>query len=170
MQSTESRPAAPALCTLSSALCPYNGLVTVVSEAEGLVSRLRDQGFKITSPRSQVVERVASRDDNFTAEELAAELAPIGRATVYRTLKLLLDQGLVCRVVLGDGSVCYRASHKAHHHHLVCLSCGATEDVHLADVEAVLARVREATEYDVVDHRIEVYGLCPRCKRRGAKR
>ena len=120
--------------------------MTVVSEAEGLVSRLRDQGFKITSPRSQVVERVASRDDNFTAEELAAELAPIGRATVYRTLKLLLDQGLVC------------------------LSCGATEDVHLADVETVLARVREATEYDVVDHRIEVYGLCPRCKRRGAKR
>jgi len=144
--------------------------VTAVSETQGLLDQLRDQGFKITGPRYQVVERVASREDNFTAEELAAELAPIGRATVYRTLKLLLDQGLVCRVILGDGSVCYRASHKAHHHHLVCLGCGATEDVHLADVETVLARVREATDYEVVDHRIEVYGLCPRCRRRRAKR
>ena len=144
--------------------------MTARSASQGLVDRLRDQGFKITGPRVQVVERVAGRDDNFTAEEMAAALAPIGRATVYRTLKLLLDQGLICRLVLGDGSVCYRVSHRAHHHHLVCLACGATEDVDLADVEAVLASVREATEYEVIDHRVEVYGLCPRCKRRGAKR
>ena len=144
--------------------------MTARSASQGLVDRLRDQGFKITGPRVQVVERVAGRDDNFTAEEMAAALAPIGRATVYRTLKLLLDQGLICRIVLGDGSVCYRVSHRAHHHHLVCLACGATEDVDLADVEVVLASVREATEYEVIDHRVEVYGLCPRCKRRGARR
>jgi Fur family transcriptional regulator, ferric uptake regulator len=139
--------------------------VTLTSPpAQGLVSELRDQGFKITSPRNQVIECVANREDNFTAEELATELASIGRATVYRTLKLLLDQGLVCRVVLNDGAVCYRVSHKAHHHHLVCVSCGATEDVDLSDVEDVLGRVREATEYDVVGHRLEVYGFCPRCK------
>jgi len=139
--------------------------VTTLTPAQGLVSELRDQGFKITSPRHRVIESVASREDNFTAEELAAELAQIGRATVYRTLKLLLDHGLVCRVVLSDGSVCYRVSHKAHHHHLVCVSCGATEDIHLTDVEAVLSRVREATDYDVVGHRLEVYGFCPQCRR-----
>lgn len=144
--------------------------MTALSEVQGLLSQLRDLGFKITGPRLQVVERVAGREENFTAEELAAELAPIGRATVYRTLKLLLDQGLVCRVVLGDGSVCYRASRKAHHHHLVCIGCGATEDVRLADVEPVLGRVREATDYEVVDHRIEVYGLCPHCQKRQPKK
>jgi Fe2+ or Zn2+ uptake regulation protein len=147
----------------------YNYGVTLTPPAQGLVEQLKDQGFKITSPRSQVVERVAGREDNFTAEELAAELAPIGRATVYRTLKLLLDQGLVCRVVLNDGSVCYRVSHLAHHHHLVCVSCGATEDIHLTDVEAVLARVRKATDYEVVGHRLEVYGLCPSCRDLGTK-
>jgi Fe2+ or Zn2+ uptake regulation protein len=140
--------------------------VTTETEAQGLVDDLRDQGFKITSPRHLVIESVAAREDNFTAEELAAELAPIGRATVYRTLKLLLDQGLICRVVLGDGNVCYRASHKAHHHHLVCVSCGATEDIHLTDVENVLDEVREATDYQVVGHRLEVYGFCPTCKQR----
>ncbi len=142
--------------------------MTLQTPAQGLVSELRDQGFKITSPRNQVIENVAARDDNFTAEALAAELDSIGRATVYRTLKLLLDQGLVCRIVLGDGSVCYRVSHKAHHHHLVCVSCGATEDVDLSDVEDVLERVRNASDYDVVGHRLEVYGFCPRCKARQA--
>lgn len=144
----------------------YNGAVTALTSAEGLVSELRDQGFKITLPRNRVIENVAGREDNFTAEELAAELESIGRATVYRTLKLLLDQGLVCRIVLGDGAVTYRVSHKAHHHHLVCVSCGATEDIHLTDVEDVLGRVREGTEYEVVGHRVEVYGFCPRCKGR----
>ena len=80
------------------------------SHAQGLVSELRDQGFKITSPRQFVIESVADREDNFTAEALAGELAPIGRATVYRTLKLLVDQGLVCRLVLGDRPI---AQHEA---------------------------------------------------------
>jgi Fe2+ or Zn2+ uptake regulation protein len=139
-------------------------LVTLLSPIDEVVDKLRDQGFKITQPRYEVIRQVADRDNNFTAEELAAELASIGRATVYRTLKLLLDHGMLCRVVLGDGSICYRASHLAHHHHLVCLSCGATEDVHLSDVETVLGSVREATDYEIVSHRLEVYGFCPRCR------
>jgi Fe2+ or Zn2+ uptake regulation protein len=142
--------------------------VTLLSPIDELVDKLRDQGFKITHPRFQVIRQVADREDNFTAEELAAELAAVGRATVYRTIKLLVDQGLLCRVVLGDGSICYRSSHLSHHHHLVCVSCGATEDVHLSDVEDVISRVRDATDYDIVSHRIEVYGFCPRCKSRQA--
>jgi len=138
----------------------------ITSQAQGLVRELRDQGFKITSPRQFVIESVAGREDNFTAEALAGELSPIGRATVYRTLKLLVDQGLVCRLVLGDGSVAYRVSHAAHHHHLVCVSCGATEDVALVDVEDVIGKVRDATDYDIVGHRIEVYGICPDCRSR----
>jgi Fur family transcriptional regulator, ferric uptake regulator len=139
--------------------------VTLYPPAQGLVDELRDQGFKITMPRYQVIEWLAGHDEaNFTAEELAAELASIGRATVYRTLKLLLDQGLICRVILNDGGVCYRLSHTGHHHHLVCIGCGATEDVHLDDVEDVLQRIRGGTEYEVVGHRLEVYGFCPRCK------
>ena len=143
--------------------------MTTVDEPRGLAEELRDQGFKITSPRSQVIDHVSGRDDNFTAEELAAELLPIGRATVYRTIKLLVDQGLLCRLIMGDGSTSYRVSHKAHHHHLVCLACGATEDIHLEDVEDVLARVREASDYELVSHRVEVYGICPACRARGAR-
>ena len=142
--------------------------MNLTAPVAGLLEELRDQGFKITSPRFQVIEKVAGRDENFTAEELAAELAPVGRATVYRTLKLLLDTGLLCRLVLSDGSIAYRASHKAHHHHLVCISCGATQDVHLHDVEDVMSRVREETDYELVSHRLEIYGVCPDCRSRAA--
>lgn len=139
--------------------------VTTSSSAQGLAEELRDQGLKITAPRFQVIERVARYEEtNFTAEELAAALAPVGRATVYRTLKLLLDHALVCRVIMGDGAVSYRLSHKGHHHHLVCVSCGATEDIDLADVESVLSTVRDATEYEVIGHRLEIYGVCPTCR------
>lgn len=140
--------------------------MTAHSEAQDLLNELRDQGFKITGPRSLVLEHLAGHDQNFTAEELAAALSPVGRATVYRTIKLLQEQGLLCRVIMNDGGVSYRLSHTAHHHHLVCVSCGATEDVHLADVEPVLSKVREATDYDIVSHRIELYGVCPACKPR----
>lgn len=143
----------------------YNGLVTLSFPSGSLVSELRDQGYKITTPRFQVIEWVTGQqEDNFTAEEAAAALDSIGRATVYRTLKLLLDQGLICRVILNDGGICYRLSHKGHHHHLVCVSCSATEDIHLDDVENVIQRVRESTDYEIVGHRLEVYGFCPRCK------
>lgn len=134
------------------------------SETFVLVKDLKDQGFKITGPRYRVIERLAGREGNFTAEELALELAPVGRATVYRTLKLLLDRGLVCKVVMSDGSVFYRMSHSMHHHHLVCVSCGATEDIGRCGVEDVLASVQQVTDYEVVGHRIEVYGFCPRCR------
>ncbi len=138
--------------------------MTTEAETGVLVEDLREQGYKITAPRVRVIEHVAAHEDNFTAEELAGELAPVGRATVYRTLKLLLDRGLVCKVVLGDGSICYRVSHRVHHHHLVCVGCGATEDIGRCGVDDVLASVREATSYQVVGHRIEVYGFCPRCQ------
>ena len=141
--------------------------MTTETPANGLLAELRNEGLKITGPRNLVIEHVSKREDNFTAEELAAELAAIGRATVYRTLKLLLEHGLICRVILSDGAVCYRVSHRAHHHHLVCVACGATEDVHLSDVEAVLSGVREATDYELLGHRIEVYGICPKCKASG---
>ena len=129
---------------------------------------MQRKGLKSTRQRDVILDAFLSMEHHSSTEELYLQLRQrdpnIGYATVYRTLKLLLDRGLVCRIVMGDGSVSYRASHKAHHHHIVCVSCGATEDVHMNDVEDVLAGVRGATDYDIVGHRIEVYGLCPACK------
>ena len=139
-------------------------MTNIGAATAGLLGDLRDSGYKITAPRFRVIERLAGREDNFTAEELAAELAPVGRATVYRTLKLLLETGLVCRIVMADGSVAYRMSDRMHHHHLVCVGCGATEDIDPGEVDEVITTVRNASGYQLVGHRIEVYGFCPACQ------
>jgi Fur family transcriptional regulator, ferric uptake regulator len=129
-----------------------------------LIEDLRGQGHKITTPRHLVIEHLSIREDNFSAEELVESLAPIGRATIYRTLKLLADRGLICKVVLEDGSARYRVNHGAHHHHLICVSCGATEDISRCGVDEVLDSVRLTTGYEIVGHRTEVYGVCPDCR------
>ena len=129
-----------------------------------LIEGLREQGHKITTPRHLVIEHLSVREDNFSAEELVENLAPVGRATVYRTLKLLLDRGLICKVVLEDGSARYRVNHGAHHHHLICVSCGATEDISRCGVDEVIDSVRLSTGYEIVGHRTEVYGICPDCR------
>src|SRR5437762_3617956 len=123
-----------------------------------LIEDLREQGHKITTPRHLVIEHLTGREDNFTAEDVVEHLAPVGRATVYRTLKLLLDQGLICRVYMEDGSTRYRLNHGAHHHHLICVSCGATEDISRCGVDEVVDSVRLSTGYEIVGHRTEVYG------------
>ena len=122
--------------------------MTTETQAQGLLGRASQRGaqdHRTTHPGPRAPRRARRQ---LTAEELAPSSA-VGRATVYRTIKLLLEHGLICRVILSDGCVCYRLSNKAHHHHLVCVGCGATEDVHLADVEAVLSGVREATDYEM---------------------
>ena len=88
----------------------------------------------------------------------------------HHTLKLLVDGGLICKVVLEDGSARYRVNHGAHHHHLICVSCGATEDISRCGVDEVLDSVRLTTGYEIVGHRTEVYGVCPDCRARSLSR
>jgi Fe2+ or Zn2+ uptake regulation protein len=110
--------------------------MTYLLDRPDLIVGLKQQGHKITLPRQLVLERLAI-DENFTAEGLVEELTSVGRATVYRTLKLLLNEGLICRVVLDDGSVSDRLSGAGHHHHLVCVSCHATQDIPECDLEGI---------------------------------
>lgn len=135
-------------------------------EAENLIADLREHGLKITNARQLVVEHVKASSETFTAEDLVGELPSVGRATIYRTLKILLQQGLICRVILEDGSVRYRLSYGIHHHHVICVSCGAVEDIDACEVDDLLANVKRMTSYQVAGHRVEVYGFCPDCTKR----
>ena len=88
------------------------------SLAEELLDALGEQGYRSTSPRKAIAHAVASQQHHFTAEELRQQLPRVGRATIYRSLKLLVDSGVLCRVLLEDGTLHYQLSHHGHHHHL----------------------------------------------------
>ena len=102
-----------------------------------VAARLAARVGRMTASRSAVVAAVARQRGHFTAEALAAGLPVVGRATVYRTLKILLAAGVLCRVLMDDGSLHYRLSGPGHHHHLVCVACGTIQDFSGCDVNGM---------------------------------
>ena len=106
---------------------------------------------------------IAERDRHFSAEELRKDVPGVGRATVYRGLNLLVDTGILCRVLLENGSLHYQLSHRGHHHHLICTSCGLSQDLLGCDIDELLTEKATQHEFQMDGHRLEVYGRCRRC-------
>ncbi len=127
------------------------------------IAALEDAGFRITGQRRQVVAAIDRKDGGFTAEDIANELDGVGRATVYRTLKLLVNVDVICKLALPDGTPMYSPSRVEHHHHSVCTSCGAVEEFRDTTVERVLRSLTREIEGEIVGHRMEVFIRCQRC-------
>jgi Fe2+ or Zn2+ uptake regulation protein len=136
---------------------------------QSLVSAMEERRYKLTGPRLKLLATVMERGHSFTAEELYAELPDVGRATVFRTLKLLLELGSICKLNMDDGTPVYRRGTSAHHHHMVCTSCGRVQDFARCDIDSMLRRLAGATGFKASAHRIEVYGLCRTCQARKVK-
>lgn len=132
---------------------------------DDIVAQLAGRGHRDTEPRRLVIAAAAAQGRPFTAEELCAALPCVGRATVYRGLRMLVDSELVCRVLLEDGEVRYQMSYAGHHHHLLCVVCGVSTDVVDCDVEGRLKEAAAAAGFLMSGHRLEVYGRCVGCAR-----
>lgn len=132
------------------------------------IQRIEDAGHRVTAPRLAVLAAAADAGDQFTAEEIARRLPRIGRATVFRTLKLLVELDAFCRVLLDDGELRYRWSRRGHHHHLVCIDCGAVDDFTACDVSGLVEEQTRRTNFTVEGHWLEVYGRCGACATKAA--
>jgi Fur family ferric uptake transcriptional regulator len=140
-------------------------------DLEMLLQRLEAQGYKRTAPRRRLLAEIARRPGPFTAAEIYAALqrqdAGIGRATVFRTLDLLADLGLLQRMhdeQIGGAGAAYLACEPVHHHHLICSSCHAVWDFVEGDLEASIAAVARRNAFQMLDHRLELYGVCAACR------
>ena len=137
-----------------------------MSFTDAATRRLEDIGFRSTAPRRAELAATQEPTAPFTAEDLLSGVPRVGRATVFRTIKLLQELDLVCRVPLEDGSVRYRRSESGHHHDLVCRSCGLVTE--FADLE-IGARTQEQANlqgFSLQGHSLELYGLCAGCSGR----
>jgi len=133
-----------------------------------LVDAFERAGHRLTQPRQAVAELIASRNGHFTAAELAEDARrrglALGRATIFRTLDLLLELGAVERLDLPTGEHAYVGCEPAHHHHVVCSACGRTSEIDDAGLRALVDEVAARTGYAIDAHRLELFGLCPRCR------
>ena len=136
-----------------------------------LVEAIDRAGYRVTRPRRAGAELVADRDGHFTAADIVVDARRrrpgIGRATVFRTLDLLAEVGVVERVDLPDGEHAYVGCEPSHHHHVICTSCGRSTDVADCGMREVAREVERRSGYAVASHRLELFGTCPDCQSAG---
>lgn len=143
---------------------------------ERIKKQLHAQSYKLTPQREATVSVLLEHEeDHLSAEDvylLVKEKAPeIGLATVYRTLELLTELKVVDKINFGDGVSRFdlRAEGANHfHHHLVCIECGAVDEIQedlLGDVEAIVER---DFTFKIKDHRLTFHGVCYRCQDQSA--
>ncbi|HEY2091739.1 MAG TPA: transcriptional repressor [Thermoanaerobaculia bacterium] len=133
---------------------------------------LQQQGLKLTSEREALVREIFSTHYHFEADELLFKMkqnsVKISRATVYRTLELLVKSGLVRRVHLGEDHYHYEhVSGNSHHDHLVCTTCGAVIEFHDEELERRQREICERKKFTPTFHNLQILGLCDACRRKG---
>lgn len=150
---------------------------------EARIDRIKKQlhsaSYKLTPQREATVRVLLEHEtDHLSAEDvylLVKEKSPeIGLATVYRTLELLSELKVVDKINFGDGVYRYdlRQEGAAHfHHHLVCIECGAVDEIQEDLLENVEKVVESRWNFIIKDHRLTFHGICYRCqqKERGTK-
>ena len=135
---------------------------------------LRDQGLPVTQQRESVAEVVFSSDAHLSVDDIEGELRSggerIGKATIYRTLDLLVRSKLVEEHDFGEGFKRYehRLSNQPVHEHLICTNCGTVVEFKSPEVQELERRVAQDHGFQAVRHRLEVYGICGRCPAEGA--
>jgi Fur family ferric uptake transcriptional regulator len=138
--------------------------------ATEITDALGAAGYRLTAPRRSLSGLIAGWTGHFTAEELLEASRQrhlgVGRATVFRSLDVLTELGLVERLDLPSGDHAYVACEPIHHHHVVCSSCGRATKVGDLGLGAVAASIEQATGYRIDAHRLELFGLCPACRDR----
>ncbi|MCY4582108.1 MAG: Fur family transcriptional regulator [Chloroflexi bacterium] len=125
-----------------------------------------ERGICMTLPRRELAALLSRWTGPFSAEEVVARAPALGRATVYRTLRLFVDAGVLCKTVLPDGPARYSVGETPRQYHLVCISCGRVGAFRHPSVERILRDVARQVG-EVVGHRLELYHHCRACTQGG---
>jgi Fur family ferric uptake transcriptional regulator len=135
---------------------------------------LRKKGLKITRERTALFDEIFSAHRHFDAEDLVIRMrergTKISRATIYRTLEILHDCGLVGRVRLNEEKYRYeRLKRGEHHDHLVCTSCGKVVEFVDRAIEKRQDAVCRAHDFRATAHSHQIWGLCGACRSRSGR-
>ncbi|HEY6204370.1 MAG TPA: Fur family transcriptional regulator [Candidatus Limnocylindria bacterium] len=141
----------------------------MVATASAILTQLGHSGRRRTSPRREVIAAALRRREPFAARQLIGELARrgVGRATVFRTLDLLVSLGALSRLHGVEGGVrCVRYTPCApsHHHHLVCQACGRVEELAPKVLDQRITAMARSRGFEPLGHTVEIVGLCPECR------
>lgn len=143
-------------------------------DMNALKEDLKRKGYKLTAQRRSIVNAIIETEGkHLTAEEIYDEVKKscpeIGLATVYRTIILLEELGIICRLDLNDGCSRYELVHSNEmhrHHHLVCNACNKVLEVEDDLLEELETQIETQYKFKIYDHSVKFYGLCEDCQKK----
>ncbi|HET9930591.1 MAG TPA: Fur family transcriptional regulator [Polyangiaceae bacterium] len=126
--------------------------------------------LRSTEQRRLIIDTLFDSGEHVTLDGLLRQVravdSRVGYATVYRTMKLLADSGIVQEHKFGDGFTRYELNDEEHHHdHLICLDCGKITEFEEPLIEELQARVAQRYDFQVRQHKHELYGICSECQK-----
>ncbi len=125
--------------------------------------RCEAKGLRMTDQRRVIAQVLEAADDHPDVEELYARAAArdphISIATVYRTVKLFEESGILDRLEFGDGRARYEDAERDHHDHLIDMNSGEVIEFVDAEIEALQERIAEKLGYRLKGHKLELYGV-----------
>ena len=130
--------------------------------AKSIISQCEDRGLRLTEQRRVIALVLDTARDHPDVEELYARASArdsgISLATVYRTVKLFEDEGILEKREFGDGRGRYEIADRAHHDHLIDMTSGKVIEFVDPDIEALQEKIAERLGYRLIGHRLELYG------------
>jgi len=149
---------------MSNKLVPYEEVLTNFKKL------LRTNNLKYTKQRELILEIIYNNDGHFTPEDiynLIKETYPtvkLGIATVYRTLTLLEESGIVSSISFGVQGKKYEFGLTDHHDHLVCMECGKIEEFIDDTIEKRQEEIAKKYNFEMRDHIMKIVGICQACQ------
>lgn len=138
---------------------------------ENFTEYLKSGNYRITPERFVILDAVMNFDGHFDADELFFQVKSggqkVSRATVYNTLDLLQDCGLISKYRFGENHSRYeKAFGRPHHHRLICLECGDIIEFVHDKIEKVQKEVSKANNFKVQTTTLQIFGICSQCQKK----
>ena len=130
---------------------------------------LKKEGLKNTPQRTTVMEEIIKNKGHRESEEIYLALKkkgqPVSRATVYRAMDILVNNGFARKMNLGDGRARYESKvNSPHHDHLVCMDCGLIIEFMDQQIEDLQDKIAFQNDFQLKRHIHQLFGLCKKCQ------
>jgi len=138
-----------------------------VEISRDIAGQLAKQGYRLTPQRLMILSAIEHSQNHISAEEIYAQVASkypnVNISTVYRTLELLTQLGLVTETDLGEDRVRYHPADKGHHHHLICRECGAIIDLDELLLAPIKSALLQKYQFTADLKHLAITGRCLKC-------
>ena len=133
-----------------------------------MINKLKERDFRITPQRLAVLRILAKSEGHPSVEDIFTQVRPIfpttSLATIYKTVNLLKELGEVVELDFSEEGNRYDGNRPYPHPHLICTQCKTVVDPDMATINDLSKELAKKTGYEILNHRLDFFGVCPRCQ------